>query len=306
MLDNCTLAIILTNSGGDGKTAWTEALTCLAEIVGKSPLVIDSDGGNQCFMNRSGAHAALDLLWSERFTPLGQTEKWLAEQLETHQMIIVDTGANFLVTSHNGSQVLNELITAALKVGVEVVFYAINGTNKAGSSRLCEAIREKFGQNFKVVTVLNNRDGSGAYYQGPEAQGFPVIEMGHLQPGFQAYRLSRQEPLLDILRNPSPGYELATARMAKWLQDILHNQEVRAIIGDGADDELSALSKANPGWTKMVSYKLADVTNGKLLANAELSAAATGFNRASPENESAFLDAAKKLWDKEKAYRAAK
>ena len=67
MLNYLLFIIILTNSGGEGKTTLTLLLRAILDLAGIDSLGIDADQGNWALKNRSGEDIATDVLaWAPR------------------------------------------------------------------------------------------------------------------------------------------------------------------------------------------------------------------------------------------------
>ena len=291
-----TLVVVLTNSGGEGKTTWTESLECLADFAGLSTLVVDLDPGNRGFRNRNGEGSAFEMHWDIPPYEDSNGGDWIRNQFATYDLIIADTGANFLLAGSKASQFLGEAAMSAHAGGARVVFHAVTSPNKAGSGGLVENICARYGTKFETAVIRCDRDGSSSFQTGLDAIGAPVVDVGHLEPGFQAYRLSRQEPLSKLIRNPTPGFEVASAYIADWLEEMANNSHVCSLIGGSVRDALSPFTGSSPGPLFYVVSTLRRVSNGSLGRNAECYAAAASFKQSSPEQEELFLDAAKRLW----------
>lgn len=302
---NCELIVIAQNAGGEGKSTWTEAMTALGTIAALNPLVFDADPGMRGFRNRSGGEGLIELGWNESHTVGEDGMTWCQKHFADRKLVLVDTGANFFAATHRVQEYLFEAIEAALELGIKVAIHVVVGTNKAGSFRGAVDFHTRFSQHVDVVLVRNNRDGSAEFGEGKLSPNWSAtVDIAHLDVGLQAYRLSRAEPLLGILRNPTPGYAIASAMIARWLLRIARAEYVRSIFGDIPERELADLSALAPGGCHFTLTSLRSVKDEALQANAAVFRARRAFRTASPDDGAeAFNLAAREFWWAEKAYR---
>ena len=302
--EDCKHVVVAQNAGGEGKSTWTEALVALGTIAGLNPLVFDADPGMRGFRNRSGGEGLIELSWSESHATGEDGTHWCEKHYADRKLVLIDTGANFFSATHRVRSYLSEVVGAAIMLGVKVAFHVVVGTNKAGSFLGAVQFHRELHHQVDVVLVRNNRDGSSQFGETNLSPNWTAtIDIPHLDPGLQAYRLSRAEPLLHILRNPTPGYAMASALLALWLFEIAQAGYVQSICGGTADRELERLSAGAPNGCCYALPSLQSVKDEKLSANAAVYDAWHAFRAASPETEGmAFCQAAKELWRAEKAY----
>jgi len=302
---DCKLIITAQNAGGEGKSTWTEAMTALGTIASLDPLIFDADPGMRGFRNRSGGEGLIELGWNESHTAGEDGMTWCQKHYADRKLVLVDTGANFFAATHRVQEYLFEAIEAALELGIKVAIHVVVGTNKAGSFRGAVDFHTRFSQHVDVVLVRNNRDGSAEFGEGKFSPAWTAtVDIPHLDAGLQAYRLSRAEPLLGILRNPTSGYALASAMLAQWLLRLARTDYMRSIFGDAAEHELVNLSALAPGGCHYTRASLRSVRDETLKANAAVFSAQKVFRAASPDVDGeAFNQAARGLWCAEKAYR---
>lgn len=303
---DCKLIITAQNAGGEGKSTWTEAMTALSTIASLDPLIFDADPGMRGFRNRSGSDGLIELGWNEGHSAGEDGVTWCEKHYADRKLVLIDTGANFFSATHRVQRYLFEAIDAALELGIKVAIHVVVGTNKAGSFQGAVDFHTQFSQHVDVVLVRNNRDGSEEFGESKLSPNWTAtINIPHLAPGLQAYRLSRAEPLLGILRNPNPGYAMASAMVAQWLLRLARTDYMRSIFGDIAERELATLSALAPKSRHYALANLRSVKDEALQANAAVSRAWQAFRTASPDaNSDVFNQTARELWFAEKAYHA--
>lgn len=304
---DCKLIAIAQNAGGEGKSTWTEAMTALGSISALNPLIFDADPGMRGFRNRCGGEGLIELGWNESHEAGKDGLTWCQKHFADRKLVLVDTGANFFSATHRVQSYLDEVIGAALELGIKVAIHAVVGTNKAGSFQGAVDFHTRFSRHLDIVLVRNNRDGSAEFGEGKLSPDWTAtVDIPHLDAGLQAYRLSRTEPLLGILRNPTPGYTIASAMIARWLLRIARADYVRSFFGDVAERELADLSALAPAGCHYARANLLYVTDEVLQANAAVFRARQSFRASSPDaNCDVFNQTARELWLAEKVYRDA-
>lgn len=302
--EDCKLVVVAQNAGGEGKSTWTEALVALGTIAGLQPLVFDADPGMRGFRNRSGGQGLIELSWGESHAAGEDGTNWCEKHFNDRKLVLIDTGANFFSATHRVQNYLSEVIGAALELRVTVAIHVVVGTNKVGSFRGAVDFHRQYGQHVDVVLVRNNRDGSGEFGESKLTPNWPaIIDIDHLSPGLQTYRLTRAEPLLGLLREPTPGFTTASGLIARWLLRIAREEHVQGMFGRGAIGELEELSAHAPDRYAYALASLDCVTDEKLSANMAVSRAWNAFLDTLPETDRAGFDhAAKELWRAERAF----
>jgi hypothetical protein len=117
--------------------------------------------------------------------------------------------------------------------------------------------------------------------------------------------MQRSNPLIEVLRKPTAGYELAMARMAKYLQVFLQQDMLRDIIPSAAVNEIATLATAAQ---TVLRYRIRDIqhaTNSAIQVNTALAAAYHAFSSVDRANRGAVCSAAIRLLEAEDAYRLA-
>lgn len=98
--------------------------------------------------------------------------------------------------------------------------------NKAGAlGSAINSAKRYTDAGHNVQLILNARDKSGNFGTHEELPLLKVSALPHLEPGFVAYRLSRKEPILEVIQRPTESYGWAS----KWLEDyVLAASETQA------------------------------------------------------------------------------
>jgi hypothetical protein len=233
-----------------------------------------------------------------------EVEPWMSKNLADAQLVIFDLGANVLASQMPITTFLGAVVLKARAAGAPVIFMPIASPNAPGTDRLVAAMREDFERLGDVRIIENNADGSGEFLRPVGTQGYATLSFPHIDPGVQAVRMQRSDPLIDVLRSPTVGYELATARLARYLQMFLQQDLLRDIIPSEAVNEITGLATAAPTGLR---YKIKDIqhaTNSAIQVNAALAAAYHGFSSIDRANRDAVYDAAIRLLEAEESYRS--
>lgn len=302
-----TLALVLTNSGGEGKTVCAETLAALARLAQLNTVVVDIDPGNRGYLNRNGDNSALSLDWSLGgigHNAAADPAAWFEEHLAGRQIGILDAGANMLAAANPINQFVGGLIEVAQRKGARIIVFGVTSPNKAGSDELIEMMYQRFRRAAEVIVVQNDRDGSNEFKASIAQLGTPIVNLPHLAPGLQTLRLQRCIPLDEVLINPEAGYERATALIAQQLARAASQDAVIDIVGTGAKDRLESLASVAPAITRYRISRLTETNNGSIDANERVANTWIRFCRANKEDTSAFLEVSGDLWDAEQAWLA--
>lgn len=298
-----TLLVALNNSGGDGKTTFTELAETTAVIGGKQCCVVDVDPGNRGFLNRSGDLSATALNWDQH-TAFERPDDWFREHVMNHDVTIFDTGANMLASGGTINGFLFRLCELAKQGGTRLIFATVTSPNKAGSGELVENLYSRFKSAVEVIIVRNNRDGSGKFMPSLSELGAPIINVPFLAPGLQSLRLSRRLPLHEVLRNPEVGFGIGTAMIAKWALEFASQQSIINVFGPASINPLQALATDAPS---NVHYNLPThrhVRDDVIAANASLDTAWRNFIKSERSDTTKLLHDAQHLWDARNTYKS--
>jgi hypothetical protein len=300
------IALVLTNAGGEGKSTWAEILAALARLAGLDIVVADVDPGNRGYLNRNGNGSAVSLDWSPKTdedpTVPADPADWYEAHLAGRQLAILDTGANMLAAANPIGQFIAALLKIAQSKGARIIVYAVTSPNKAGSDELVEMMHQRFHGGAEVVVVQNDRDGSKSFKASLATMGTPIVALPHLAPGLQEVRLRRCIPLHEVLSRPEPGYERATALIAKRLLIAARQKSVIDVIGRGAIAPLEQIAVLAPSAIHYQIARLGLAGNAAVTANETVAAAWGQFRRSRKGDEAAFLNAAHTLWDAEQEW----
>jgi hypothetical protein len=301
-----TLALVITNAGGVGKSTWAETLAAFGRLGGLDVVVADIDPGNRGFLNRSGDGSALSLDWALRsdYDPTAPADpsQWYEDHLAGRQLAILDTGANMLAAASPINQFIGGLILVARKKGARVIVYGVTSPNKAGSDELVELMYQRFHRDTDVVIVQNDRDGSNSFAPSLSSIGAPIVSLPFIEPGLQEVRLRRKIPLEDVLIRPEPGYERATAMLAKRLLQAARQDSVVDVVGRGAIAALEQIATAAPSSVYYQIPRISFASNAAIGVSEKLSAAWHQFRRSQKVDHEAFLKTAHALWDAEREW----
>ena len=302
------LAIVLTNSGGEGKSTWAEILAALARLAGLDVVVADVDPGNRGFLNRNGDGSALSLDWSPRAeadaTAPADPAEWYQAHLAGRRLAILDTGANMLAAANPIGQFIAGLIKIAQRNGARIIVYCVTSPNKAGSDELVEMMYQRFHRGAEVVVVQNDRDGSRSFKESLAALGTPIVALPYLEPGLQEVRLRRCIPLENVLSSPEPGYERATALIAKRLLSIARQDSVTDVIGPGAITPLEQIAGLAPFATYYRLSRLVLARNEAITVNEKVAASWREFRRSETSDKAGFLATAHALWNAQQEWQS--
>jgi hypothetical protein len=190
------------------------------------------------------------------------------------------------------------------KAGARIVFFAVASPNSPGTGRLVKTMRDDFGTLGEVRLVENNVDGSGEFAASLATAGLKKLPFARIDPGIQAIRLRRVEPLLNVLRNPSPDYRLAMARYASFVRDFAKHENARDIFGESAIAELQNLAAAAPTTLAYVLVQARHATDNAIAVNVALWEAQSRLMATPVGDRVALAEAALHFIQLNKQYRA--
>jgi hypothetical protein len=292
------LALVLTNSGGEGKSTWSEIFSAIARLAGLKTQVVDLDPGNRGYLNRNGDTSAASLSWSasgaEAADPF-DADAWFDNYATDKDLVVLDTGANMLAAANPINEFIGRVLQCAKGKGARIIIFGVTSPNKAGSDELIEAMYQRFRRGCEVIVVQNNRDGSNAFKHSLSQLGTPVINVPHLFAGLQAVRLRRCIVLEEVLKQPEPNYARATALIAKNVLSVATQPAVAEILGTGAVGALEEMAKDAP---RGLAFRLSDITAARdpaVHANEELYTAQKAFRTVDAGDATSFIAAARRL-----------
>lgn len=296
------LGVVITNSGGEGKTTCTETLAALATLSGRKVQVVDIDPGNRGFTNRNGDESAVSIDWAGRTFDVNNPHAWYDDHMRGKDLTLLDTGANMLVSGSLANQFIMGLLNVAAENDVRTVFYCVTSPNKPGSDELVEIMYQRFHRAGEIVIVQNDRDGSGEFKPSLAQLGTPIVNLPYLRTGLLALRLQRQITFAEFVQQPVIGYERATATIAAHLLEVARQSKVQDVVGDKACEVLKELSAgAIRSWFYTIS-SLRHTTNDCLTANERLSHAWQVMKNLEDPSDADLLVASRDLLAKSAAW----
>lgn len=282
-------AIIAANEkGGSGKTTLTDACAAVASASGLETLVVDADDGNSGYSRRAGKTSAIALDW---FIKPAEAAPWAARHLENKDLAIFDFGANLMASAAPVTEFLGALMELLRHRGGRIIFLAVASPNAPGTGRLVRGMRDDFGGLGEVRLVENNLDGSGQFSASLATAGLKKARFPRIDPGIQAIRLTRAEPLINILRDPPTEYGLAMARYAAFLHAFATQEHVRDIFGEAGIAELASLSATAPPSPRYVIVHPRHATDDAIRANVALRDAEMRLQNVDPSEPQQLQDA---------------
>lgn len=299
-----TLILIINNGGGDGKTTWSEALIALARLAGLRTAVLDIDPGLRGYSRRNGADAAERVEWNGEFENGRDLPGWLDEAM-AQDIAVIDTGANLLAADKEVSVRLSEIAHHVQEVGGRLIIHAVTSPNKPGSDEIVKELHDQFAASMEFVVIKNRRDGSNLFGKEIDKLPVPKVEVPHIAPGLQAYRLLQPAPLEMLIENPEPGYKKASALLANHLREIARHEHVRSLIADRADEQLAKLASAVRRFHRTSAMTLVEVSDASIAAEEDRADAYRAFRNSEPGDTEGFLKAAVQYHEQLKARWAA-
>jgi hypothetical protein len=246
--------VIVSNAGGEGKTLLARLMKSLWLLLGQPVHLFDGDPGNRAA--KVDDNSAGTLSWG--------VQAMRADDIvvaTAGQHVILDLGANTLASAREIVDLLPALQASYAAAGYRTVAFMPVSTNKTGAVGAIEALAPNL-HGFDKLFVQVNRDGSGSY--DANLSSTDVIEVGHLQPGFQTYVRKVAGSFANAVIAPGSGYELAGAYIAAWMQAFAAQEPVHGMMGD-----VPALTAREPvpGPLRFGVVQLADTSNAALTTN---------------------------------------
>ncbi|MFN3725993.1 MAG: hypothetical protein ACK4SZ_06775 [Allosphingosinicella sp.] len=264
-----TVFITFTVKGGAGKTEVADSLEPAITLGGATCRFIDVDDGNRGMARRVGKENVTTLDWSTSVTGAAQ---WVARHAPHADTMIFDLGAGIESSDLPVMAFLGSVWRLLADGGARIVICAVVSTN-APTSTFIERIARKYGDLGEVVIVCNNQDGSHEFPAEVATLPHRKLHLGNLYAGVQAVRLSRRQPLSSVISNPSQGFELASAVMARRIFDFARQPGMKDFVRPQALDRLAELSERAPKRLRFVIGTRSDATDSTIELNARLAQA---------------------------------
>ena len=263
------LFCIITNSGGEGKTAIAQILLALMKLGGSIPFVLDSDPGNLAL--KELYNKARVLGWGAKVLQVPD----IMAQLSNHDALI-DTGANTFASGTEIAEVLPAIEQACRALNYLSVAFLPVTPSKSGNAGSIQGLFGKINFMQKFI-VLNDRDGSNVF--DPALLQLPHIKLAHLQPGYQQYLLQYKGDLCDAIMTPTPDFEIAAAHIAYWLIDFASQPAIQSLMGSTPVTALLAKFPNRPAKNSIVARTMDQVTNVALQSAAHKTKIVEGLHR---------------------------
>jgi hypothetical protein len=246
--------VIVSNAGGEGKTLLARLMKALWRLLGQPVHLFDGDPGNRAA--KVDDSSAGTLSWGVQAM---RADDIVAATAGQH--VILDLGANTLASAREIVDLLPALQASYEAAGYRTVAFMPVSTNKTGAVDAIEALAPNL-HGFDKLFVRVNRDGSGTY--DANLSSSDVIEVGHLQPGFQTYVRQVAGSFADAITAPRSGYALAGVYIADWMHAFAAQGPVRSIIG-----EVPALTAIDspPGVLRFGVARLSETSDAALTTN---------------------------------------
>lgn len=251
-------ALTATNAGGEGKTTLARLSKALWEMADYPAEILDGDNGNRAASKADNTAQAVG--WGAGPT---LAQKMFSAHEGRHA--IFDLGANALASEREIADLVPELGNVFAAGGYRCVAFMPLSTNKLGAGGSLLALGADLTQ-FEKVYVRVNRDLSNNY--DPEFNPTSYVDLGYLDPGFQAYFEFMRVSMAQAVLQPPPEYKTAAAHLAYWMLEFVRQPEIEGIFGSGpAEAILKAYPEAPPAFRLLVLH-LAAATNEALAENA--------------------------------------
>lgn len=246
--------VIVSNAGGEGKTLLARLMKSLWRLLDEPVHLFCGDPGNRAA--KVDDSSAGTLSWGVQAM---RADDIVAATAGQH--VILDLGANTLASAREIVDLLPALQAGYEGAGYRTVAFMPVSTNKTGAVDAIEALAPNL-HGFDRLFVQVNRDGSGTY--DADLSSSDVIEVGHLQPGFQTYVRKVAGSFADAVVAPHMGYGTAGLYLGEWMRAFASQAPVHKMIG-----EVTALTgrKPVPGVLRFRVAKLSDTTDDALAVN---------------------------------------
>lgn len=255
--------VTVTPKGGAGKTETADILEAILTLSDRSPLLVDVDDGNSGLARRIGRDHVVKLNWSStaRHAPI-----WVAEHVRDVRAIIFDIGAGLDSSDLPILSMLQSIWRLLADGGAQILFCAVVSTNAPVSS-FVQRLHRTYMHLGTIAIVYNDQDGSGQWPEGIGTGQELPIHLPRAGGGLQALRLSRREPLSQILLHPQEGYHLATAMMAARVLLFADSPGLTSIAPAATLERLSNLASGVPRRLHYRLTTLADTQDQRVLQN---------------------------------------
>lgn len=220
--------LVITNSGGEGKTWVTMLLLTVLKLLDHDVLTIDGDPGNRAASVADIGAKAMDV-----FEEPEKLSHRISKSLDGTKSLLIDAGANILAVSVGFGDAMRDVGFKLQDEGYRVNGLWIVSTNKIGAAQSAGLAARRFGQPFAPLWLFNDRDGSGAVPEGMQ----PDITVAHLEPGYVSL-VNEAGGFEPIVRVGIPGYQISADVIAQYVWQFVDQPGMRALLGAAAVDGL--------------------------------------------------------------------
>ena len=248
---------ILSNAGGEGKTALAQMMQALLQLKDEPVVLLDGDAGN--LAAKLCDETALVVGWGAQAIQAPEIVRRTAGS-----NVILDLGANCLASAREIVDLLPALREHYKEAGYRAVALLPASTNKIGAVDALKQLGAKL-SDFEKLFVSVNRDGSNNFIGTMPTEN--SVNLGHLQPGFQAFVRQHNRGLAATITNPPQGFHLAARVVGAWMRDFADQPEVRALIGPMP----SQLAQAEAPQLSFVVHNVNDARDEALRENVQRS-----------------------------------
>ena len=258
MLNYLLFIIILTNSGGEGKTTLTLLLRAILDLAGIDSLAIDADQGNWALKNRSGEDIATDVLaWAPR---PGAAAKIVSKA--TGKSTLMDTGANMMAAGQPIGELVIELQKRFADQGYRTAAFIPVSPNKSGAAEGVNILSDRI-SDFEKFIVFNHRDKSGNF--GSVRDDIAAIIVSHLQPGLQAYLDQHDWRIAEVLTDPATCSTRASAHVGEWVRSFALDRNVRDLLTPLVCDTAIRCLPNGPARIRHAIETLAEASDARIV-----------------------------------------
>lgn len=216
--------VIVSNAGGEGKTMLAQLLQGLLQLADEPVIMLDGDAGNQAA--KVADTSAKVVGWG-----VGSIKAPDILAATRNANVILDLGANSLASQREIVDLLPALAREYAQAGYRTVAFLPVSTNKIGAVDAIKALGPKI-EGFEKLFVKIDRDGSSVF--GGTLEGDNVVKVEHLWPGLQAYVRRPGQTIASSVSHPDPGFNLAAARVAGWMQSFAGQGPIIELLGRNA------------------------------------------------------------------------
>lgn len=206
----------MSNAGGEGKTLVSLAIIALCCLQQEAACVLDADIGN--WSMRQQVEQASLVGWGVKTI---KADEIADDSRGAHT--VLDLGANALASATEMTALVPALRKAFAHRGYDTIAFIPVSTNKVGAVGAAVELADSV-TGFTKIFVKVNRDGSAAF--DAEFEEGKVIDLGHLQTGFQQYFRGPGAGIVDAILHPPSGYIEASRHLAEWLRDFASQEPI--------------------------------------------------------------------------------